>query len=339
MKEEVELSTSASLWRRTGNSLLAIEIFPILVSMAVLFLFFGLWERQFFTVVNLINVLRNASYLMIIAAGQMLVLVVGGFDLSVGGVAALASTTSSLVMVHLIRGMPDHGGLATVIGMVVGLLGGVAVGTVNGLCVSVLGVSPFIVTLGTLSICHGVAFHLTGGMSIDGIPEVFLHIFGRGRWLGLNFSIYLMTVVVVVLWVIMNWTRLGRHIYAIGGNIHAARVSGIPTIQCTIVAYALCGFLASLTGLLVTARVGYGEAALGEELMLQSIAAAILGGVSLRGGIGRVEFVVIGTLFLGLVTNGMNLIRVNSKLQTIVIGIIMIIAVAVDLLKRRDVSE
>lgn len=128
----------------------------------------------------------------------------------------------------------------------------------------------------------------------------------------------------------MNWTKLGRYIYAIGGNMDAARASGISTIVYIVATYTICSFLAAITGVLLTARVGSGEATLGTTLMLQSIAAAVIGGVSLRGGVGRIELVALGALFLSLLTNGMNLMRVDSKIQTIVVGAVLIVAVGID---------
>jgi ribose transport system permease protein len=134
----------------------------------------------------------------------------------------------------------------------------------------------------------------------------------------------------------MNWTRLGRYIYAIGGNIHASRVSGIPTTGYLVVTYTMCAFLASVTGILLTARMGSGEAMLGQSLMLESIAAAVIGGVSLAGGVGRVELVALGALFMSLVTNGMNLMRIDSKIQTIVVGLVVVLAVALENYRRRS---
>ena len=148
--------------------------------------------------------------------------------------------------------------------------------------------------------------------------------------------IYLTVVILAILWFVLRWSKLGQYIYAIGGNIDAARVSGIPTTFYLVVTYTMCAFLAAITGVLLTARVGSGEATLGGPLMLESIAAAVIGGVSLRGGVGRIELVALGALFLALVNNGMNLMRVDSKLQTIVIGVVLILAVALDRLRRPD---
>lgn len=318
-------------WRRVLEQSPAVGLLPILL--VVLFIFFGLYEPKFWRGANLINVLRNSSYLMIISAGQMMVLIIGGFDLSVGAVVALTSVATGLVMADLYSVWPDSASLAIVIGLVVGLAVGSAIGVINGVTVGILRVNPFMVTLGTMSIAFGVALYATRGVPVYGLPNEFTREFGRLRWFNLPIVIYLTAGVIAVLWWIMNWTRLGRYVYAIGSNVHAARVSGIPTVTHIVITYTMCSFLAAVTGILLTARVGSGEATLGTTLMLESIAAAVIGGVSLRGGVGRVEFVALGALFLGLVTNGMNLVRVDSKIQTIVIGAVLIIAVGLDQMK------
>lgn len=318
-------------WRRILERSPAIGLLPILL--VLLFIFFGLYEPKFWRSANLINVLRNSSYLMIISAGQMVVLIIGGFDLSVGAVVALTSVAAGLVMADLYSLWPDAASLAIVVGLVVGLAVGSAIGVINGITVAVLRVSPFMVTLGTMSIAFGVALYVTRGVSVYGLPDEFTREFGRLRWFNVPVVIYLTVGIIALLWWVMNWTRLGRYIYAIGGNIHASRVSGIPTLAYIVITYAMCSFLAAVTGILLTARIGSGEATLGTTLMLESIAAAVIGGVSLRGGVGRVELVTLGALFLALVTNGMNLLRVDSKIQAIVIGAALIIAVGLDQMK------
>jgi len=317
------------------SGLAARQSVPLVTALIVLFLFFGLSEPRFFRTYNLINILRNSSFLVIISLGQMLALIVGGFDLSVGAVVALASITSALTMVGLTPALPDQVLAVIALGVLAGLIVGGLVGLINGLCVALLKVPPFIVTLGTMSIATGIALYFTTGLPVYGLPEGFTHWFGRFKWLGLPVPIYISAVMVLSLWWLMNWTLLGRYIYAIGGNPHAARVSGIRVNLNTTLAYVICGLLAALTGILLTARVGTGEGTMGGELIMQSIAAAVIGGVSIGGGVGRVELVALGALFLTLVTNGMNLVKVESKLQTIVVGVILIAAVAVDQFRHR----
>lgn len=336
MKTNQPESKQASVWRASFRSLLELEALPILVAILVLFLFFGLYQPRFFRYGNLINILRNSSDLVIISSGQMLALVIGGFDLSVGAVVALSSITAALSMVGLMAIMPDQVALVIAIGVIAALLAGLVVGLVNGLCVALLKVNPFIVTLGTMSLASGLALYITSGIPIYGMPEAFTPGFGQARWLGLPVSVYLTALIVVAMWWMLKWTKLGRYIYAIGGNIHAARVSGVRVNFYTVIAYALCGLLAALTGVLLTSRVGSGEGTMGGEFIMESIAAAVLGGVSIGGGVGRVQFVTLGAIFMVLVTNGMNLLRVDTKLQTIVVGVILIIAIALDKFRRKS---
>ena len=317
--------------------LISIGLLPILLVSLVVIL--GLIEPKFLRGANIINVLRNAAFLMLIASGQMMVLIIGGFDLSVGAVVALTSVTTALTMTGLVSVFPDSIALVVILGVLAGLLAGSAIGLVNGFTVALMKVSPFMVTLGTLSIASGLALYLTQGVPVYGMPDVFTRDFGRLRFLNLPVVIYFTAGVLVLLWWIMNWTRLGKYIYAIGSNDHAARVSGVSTVFYIIVTYTFCSFLAALTGVMLTARVGSGEATLGATLMMESIAAAVIGGVSLRGGVGRVEMVALGALFLSLVTNAMNLLRVDSKLQTIVIGIVIILAVGIERIQSRRASR
>lgn len=319
---------SRSLDGDARRRLLILGMLPLL--MILLCVALSLVEPRFFRSANLVNVLRNASFLMLIASGQMMVLIIGGFDLSVGAVVALTSVTTALSMSGLAEIFPDALHLVILLGILSGLVVGTSVGVLNGFVVALMKVSPFMVTLGTLSIASGLALYVTQGVPVYGMPDLFTREFGRMRVLNLPVVIYLTIGVLVLLWWIMNNTRFGKYVYAIGSNAHAARVSGVRVTFYIVVTYAACSFVAALTGILLTARVGSGEAGLGASLMMESIAAAVIGGVSLRGGVGRVEMVAMGALFLALVTNAMNLLRVDSKLQTIVVGIVIIVAVGIE---------
>lgn len=322
-----ELSQLTRVMAATG-------LLPVLLVLTVAFL--AVFQPNFLGAFNLFNVLRTASFLAIVAAGQMLVLVVGGFDLSVGAVVALASAVTAKIMAAIVVAMPEASGLAILGGVAAGIGCGLAIGLANGLIVAFLRISPFMVTLGTLSIASGIGLLLTNGIPIYGMPDPFVKDFGRALWLGLPTTLYVALALVLAVWGLQNFTVLGRHLHAIGGNLHAAQVSGVATKTSLIIAYALCGMLAATTGVLLTARVGSGQATLGGNIMmLQSIAAAVIAGVSLRGGIGRVEMVALGALFLSIITNAMNLMRVDSKIQTIVLGIIIVAAVAIDELSRQ----
>ncbi len=316
-----------------GRALRRIGFLPALL--IVLITLLVLFEPRFMGVFNLFNVVRNSSALMIVASGQMLVLVVGGFDLSVGAVIALTSVVTAKVMAGALEASPDDVPMAIAAGVVAGMACGFVTGLVNGACVAFLRISPFMVTLGTSSIATGVALLLTNGIPVYGMPDAFVKDFGRAVWLGLPMPVYVSLTILALVWIMQRQTTVGRYIHAIGGNVQAAMVSGVNTRFYLILAYTLCGMLASLTSLLLTARLGSGQATMSGNLMLESIAAGVIAGVSLRGGVGRVEMVALSALFLSILTNAMNLLRVNSKIQTIFMGIIVVAAVALDEFTKR----
>ncbi|MCO5065255.1 MAG: ABC transporter permease [Rhizobiaceae bacterium] len=311
-----------------ASILASLGISSILI--VLLLILFGLLNRNFFAPTNVVDIVRNASNIVIVSVGQAIVLIVGGFDLSVGAVIALASVVCALVMAWLDPLMPGNPYMVVALGILAALAAGAAIGLINGLCVALLKVSPFMVTLGTMLIASGIALYSAGGTPIYGMPEAFVTDFAQLRWLGLPSNFYLAILVLALVWLVMRRTAFGRHLYAIGGNIEAARASGVRSTACLVSAYVLCGFLAALTGVLLTARVGSGEGTLGDEFMLQSLAAAVIGGVSLRGGIGRIERVAISALLIAILANGMNLSRVDTRLQAMVIGVLLVAAVAIE---------
>ena len=309
----------------------AVGFLPIFLTGLVVVL--AIFLPHFLAVQNLLNVLRSSSYLVIIAVGQMLVLIVGGFDLSQGAVVALTSVSAALVMAGL-KGTLDPS-LVILIGVLVGLGCGAVVGLVNGLCVAFLKISPFMVTLGTLSIATGFALLLTSGIPIYGMPTQFVDGFGRGLWLSLPSAFYLAGGIVAVIWVVQNHTPMGRYILAIGGNMQAALVSGVPVKTYLILSYVTCSVLASVSGLALTAQLGSGQAVINAALTLESITAAVIAGVSIKGGVGRVEMVALGAILLLTLTDAMDLLKIDPRIQAIFIGFIVVLAVALDELSQR----
>ena len=246
--------------------------------------------------------------------------------------------TGALAMVAAHGAFPDALWLVMLLGCLGGVAGGTAIGVINGLGVALLNVSPFMMTLGMASVGFGVALYLTGGVPVYGMPPEFSDIFGFGTFLGLPTPVYAAVVIALILAVALYWTPLGRHFYAVGANIRAATLSGVSARRTLFLAYALCGLLSAVAGMLLTARLETGEANIGASMPLQSIAACVIAGVSLRGGIGRLENVVLGALFIGLVQNGMNLARIESYLQTVVLGVLLILAVVADQIRLRRLS-
>ena len=312
-------------------------ILPFLLIIAVIV--FTFMSENFLTGRNLMNVLRQSVYLTIVSLGQMLALLTGGFDLSVGTILALTSVVGALVMASVYAAMPDAVWLAILLGCAAGILAGTMIGVCNGVGVAFFGVSPFMMSLGMTSVGFGIALFLTGGTPVYGMPQLFGDTFGFGSLFGIHTPIYVAALIAVLLYIFLYRTRFGRYFYAVGGNIKASALSGINTKSTLLWTYVLCAALTSVAGMLLTARLDTGEANIGASMPLQSIAACVIAGVSLRGGVGRMESVILGALFIGLVQNGMNLARIESYLQTVVLGGLLIFAVIADQIRLRYVAS
>jgi ribose transport system permease protein len=310
--------------------------FLLLVAMIV----FTAISDNFLSAQNLINVVRQSVYLIIVSLGQMLALLTGGFDLSVGTIVALTSVVGATAMAAAAAASPDSVWLAIAAGCLAGIAAGTLVGMTNGLGVAVFNVSPFMMTLGIASVGFGIALYMTGGVPVYGMPPEFGKVFGFGRIGGVvPVPVIVAALIAALTWVLVNRTALGRYFYAVGGNVKAAHLSGINTRLTLFLTYTLCGFLSAVCGMLLTARLETGEANIGASMPLESIAACVIGGVSLRGGVGRVGNVVLGALFIGLVQNGMNLAKIESYLQTVVLGTLLILAVIADQLRLRLIAS
>mgnify|MGYP000895375439 CR=1 FL=1 len=320
------------LARRVGGFLHAVflssGILPLVLLLSIIG--FGLAEPRFLHYENLFNVARHATYLIIVSMGQMLTLLVRGIDMSVGSTVAFVSVVTALVMSSVAGGDPAMAGVAIAAGMVAGLAAGACVGAINGVGITIFKVNPFIMTVGMLSVLTGAALKLSDGMPVYGMPTEFARTFAY--WAPLDipapalFAAALFGLMVYVLY----GTPLGRRIYAIGGNSLSSRLAGINVTAYTILTYVLCSTIVAFGSILLTARVNTGEATLGATLLVESITAVVIGGVSFFGGIGRVGNVVLGAVFVTLMTNGMNMLRVDSYVQQIVLGCLLILAVIVD---------
>lgn len=315
---------------------LKMGILPFLL--AGILLLFGLSEERFLSALNLFNVARQTTYLAITAMGQMVLLVTAGFDLSMGSTVALTSVVSALGMSYVLGIDPNAVLLASLAGVGAGLAVGLVVGSINGFGVAVLNVPAFMMTLGMLSAVFGVALIVSGGAPIYGTPDEFQRVFGYGRLFGIPAPIYWTAGLFAILYFFLNFTRMGRYLYAIGSNRRAAELSGVSARTHLFFAYVICSLFASCAGLLLLARAGTGESTLGQSLVLQPIAACVIGGVSLFGGVGRLPNVILGAFFISLLMNGMNLVRIESYVQEIVIGFVLVLAIVMDQLRLRYMS-
>nr|WP_153444788.1 ABC transporter permease [Sinorhizobium meliloti] len=289
-----------------------------------------LLEPRFINRLNILNLLRNFSFLLLPALAQMVVMTTGGFDLSVGAMVAISSVLTATVMLYLSSAAPDMPLALSLAALAACLLVGGVVGFVNGFLVAVLKLSPFMVTLATASIITGATLYYTQGIPIYGVIQQFSDGLGRGQVGGIPIVVMIAVAVTVGLVGLQRQTAFGRHLYAVGSDLRSARLSGVAIVRTTIAAYVIASCLAATTGYLMTARLGSGQGTIGATLALETIAAAVIGGVSLRGGIGRAELVAIAALFLTVTNNAMNLLKVDSRFQTLMLGLILIAALWIE---------
>jgi ribose transport system permease protein len=317
----------ASLLRRYGT----------LIGFAAILVFFSLsLPDTFLTGRNWLNISQQVSMLTVVAASMTIVMVTGDFDLSVGSMASLAGVVAAVLFTF---GYPVWAAVA--IALLVGLLGG----AVNGVLVSLIGILPFIATLATLTVFSGAAFLISGGKTIFGrdIPQSFSG-FARdglplgtigGQPLALPYLTIVAIFVVVLVWVLLEQTTFGRRLYAIGGNREAARLSGVRIKRLRLVAFALTGFGAAVAGLMYASRVASANPTQGSGLMLTAIAAVFLGMTMSEEGEPRVHATLIGVLILGALDNGLTQMSVDSYVRDILVGVIIIAAVASSSLWKR----
>jgi ribose/xylose/arabinose/galactoside ABC-type transport system permease subunit len=305
-------------------------ILPLLL--IVLIAAFAYMEPRFISYGNLLNVSRQVSFLGIIAIAQMLYLITRNYDLSNGGTVALASVICATVMTST---FPDNTAMAMLAGCLAALAVGLCVGVINGVLIAVFKISSFMVTLGMGSAAIGVALLVAGGVPVTGLPREFSRNFGTSSVMGIPFPALILILVIVAAYVLLNWTRLGRQAYAVGGNDAAAYQSGV-NVRRTLLSMMVTGsLLAALVGVMLTASISSGEANIGLQYPMQSIIAAVIGGIALSGGEGRVSGAVMGALFIVLLSNGMDLIRVQSYVQDILLGGLLVLALLVDRLRMR----
>ena len=300
-----------------------LSIFLVVVA-AALFLNFA--SPNFKSPANLTAVVLGLSFDAILAVGMTVLLISGGFDLSVGATLALSGATAGYAMTKLGAGVPAA--------IVIGLLTGALVGVINGLIIAKVRVNPFITTLGMMQIARGVVLLLTAGYGIPNLPDEF-NVLGQGMVMGFQFPIWVMLFIVVIGEVLLRRSRFFRQSYFIGGNERSARLSGISVERVKIINYALMGVLAAVAGLLLTGRMGTASVSAGLGAELRVISAVVIGGASLAGGEGSVLGSLLGVLLMALLANGLNLLGINVYWQTIVTGTVLVIAVAADAISRR----
>jgi ribose transport system permease protein len=283
----------------------------------------------FLTASNVLNVLRQASLTFLIASGVTLVIIAGGIDLSIGANVGLSACIAATVI-------KSSGSI--VVGVAAGLACGTAIGFLNGLMVTLLRLPPFIATYGMLWVVHGITFWYMAGETIYGFPPGFRTL-GSGYVLGIPVPVYLMVLALAALGVFIRYTTYGYELYAIGANGEAARLSGIPVSGRRNLVYTISGAMAGLAAIVYLARLNSAEADIGEPLLLPAIAAVLVGGTSLLGGVGTLSGTLVGAVTLTLVLNGMNLLNINANWQPLVTGVVILLAAWIDIVTRRRVES
>ena len=324
-KQEQATVTARPTARSGRNRIVQVLLdYGIVLALVLLVVVISFASPVFLTVDNLLQVLLQASINLLIALGMTFVILTAGIDLSVGSVAALAGITAGMLM---------KGGVFWPLAVLAGLGAGLAVGLANGLLISKLRITPFIVTLGMLSVVRGVTLVVSDGRPVFGFPESFIQTFA-GTLGPVPMPVVIAAVAALICWFVLRHTRLGEYTYAIGGNEEATRLSGVNVDRQKIAIYMICAFLAALAGIVLTARLRAAEPIAASGYELDAIAATVMGGTSLMGGEGGVIGTIIGALIISTLRNGLNLVNVQSFYQQIAIGLVIILAVALDRIRR-----
>jgi ribose transport system permease protein len=307
-------SAGIPFWKSAIRSPLALP----LAGLIVVSILMGFASDNFFSVSNILNVLRQVSIVAVLAVGMTFVILTGGIDLSVGAVMALAGTMAAGLMVNF--GVPGWLGILAGVGIGIGL------GLLNGLLVAWGRMPAIIVTLATMGIARGAGLIYSGGYPISGLPS-WISWFGVGRIGIIPVPVILMVVVYAVAWVLLERTPFGRHVYAIGGNETAAKLSGVKTGRIKLAVYVISGITASIAAIILTGRLMSGQPNAGVGFELDAIAAVVLGGTAIAGGRGLILGTLIGAVLLGILNNGLNLMGINPYLQDIIRGFIILLAI------------
>jgi len=297
----------------------------IFLALIILVIVFSVLSPYFFTTANISNILVQSAITIVIASGATLVIASGGIDLSVGSVLCLSG---------ILMAMGIKAELPVWLSIIIGLAGGVLIGIINGILIGIVKITPLIATLASLSVVRAIAYIITDARPIYGLPMSF-RVFGTGYVLGIPYAFILAVIVALCIQLIIKRTRVGRYTLAIGGNEEAARLSGVSIWKTKIALYALAGLCASVGALILTARLNAAEALAGVGLEMEAIAAAVIGGASLAGGVASIPGAIIGAILMATLKNGLTLLSVQPYFQQLTIGIVIVVAVFLDKIRKR----
>lgn len=302
----------------------------VFIGLIVLVIFFTLSSQHFFSITNFLNIARQTSITAIIAVGMTYVIIINGIDLSVGAIVGLAGVLCAVFITNL--GMNPL--LAILFVLVLCGIIGLAIGST----VAFIKIPPFIITLAMQQIVRGIAFVITGGYPIY-LRDPLMNTIGRGFFLGIPTPVYGMAIIFLAGGYMLHRMRLGRYIYAVGGNIHTARLSGIKVERVIVIVYVIIAILCGISGIILAGRLSSGTPTAGQNFEMDVIAATILGGTSFSGGEGTIFGTLIGALLMGVLSNGLNILNVDPYIQMIIKGLVIFLAVFLSVVNSRRSEE
>ena len=335
-----KLLQAASEQPENGQKTRFLSKYAIYVVFVAMCIVMSILSPVFLTVANLLNVMTQMASIGLLALGVTIIIITRGIDLSSGSVLAVAAVVSASTAQTLDWGMrmyPNLPELPVIVPILVALGVGALCGLINGALIAYTGIPPFIATLGMMIIARGAALLYSDGRPISSLIDSYQWI-GQGNISGVPVPVVIFLVMALFTYVLLNYTRFGKYAYAIGGNETAAYVSGINVTKYKILVYVYAGLLAGIAALILTARINSGQPGLGNMYELDAIAAATVGGVSHAGGIGTIQGTIVGTMIMGVLQNGLDLLNVSAYWQQVVKGLVIVVAVIFDM-KRQKKSK
>ncbi|MDD4220240.1 MAG: ABC transporter permease [Sphaerochaetaceae bacterium] len=302
----------------------------VFIGLILLMLFFSIKSRHFFSIPNFLNIARQTSITAIIAVGMTYVIIINGIDLSVGAIVGLAGVLCAVFITNL--------GMNPLLAIVLVLAVSAVIGLIIGATVAYIKIPPFIITLAMQQIVRGVAFVITSGYPVY-LKNPLMNTIGRGFFLGIPTPVYIMAVIFIAGGFMLHRMRLGRYIYAVGGNIQTARLSGIKVERVIVIVYILIAVFCGISGVILSGRLSSGTPNAGTGFEMDVIAATILGGTSFAGGEGTVFGTLIGALLMGVLSNGLNIMNVDPYIQMIIKGFVIFLAVFLSVINSRKSEE
>ena len=302
----------------------------ILIAFALIVLGLSFASEHFFTLSNMINILLQSSHIMLMAIGLTFVIISGNVDLAIGSMQALSAAVISVTLVNM--------NFPFVLSIFLALLSGLICGVINGIFVARFRFPPFIATLGMQGVARGIGLIITGGIAIIGFPSQFAFI-GRGRIGFAPFPVILFIVIMVIAHIVLRHTKFGVNVYAVGSNEQAARLSGVNVQNIKIAVFAMSGVLSAMAGIVMTSRLNAGLATIGEFDVLDTVAAVVIGGTSMRGGVGSIRGTFIGVIMISVIRNGLNLLGIDAYVQQVAIGLLILVAILIDQFSKGELKQ